>query len=190
MNNDVMEQDRGRRGRLAWTVVLTILVAGLAWLVGVTWLKALLLATAVATTGVVLIALRRLDDEAELPLVEGPSRNDGIRREVSRLSWALAGQDNLVGEMAFRRLRKLARDRLSQLGIDLDVAEGQRAAREALGSLGYDTLIAEVGRPPTQKIFQQCVGVLESLDDRLSAPAQRLGLAHLTGMATPRGPKP
>ena len=140
-------------------------MVGPAWFVGVSWAKCALLATVVITARTVFFALNDLDDEPALPPLDRTGRDEGARREVSRLSWGMIGQENRVGEVPFRRLRALAATRLSVRGIDLVDLHDHEAARRLLGPLAYDTLIGDIGRPPSQAIFQHCLAALERLDE-------------------------
>jgi hypothetical protein len=155
---------RHRRRVVLSTTLLVLVVMALAYLVGVGWLQCLLLATAVTTVCAIYRAAGGFSDDSGLPPLEASGRDAGTRREVSRLSWAMAGHDNRVGSVPFRRLRAIAVNRLSLRGIDVGTAAGQQQARELLGSDGYEVLIAETNATPTQRRFQDCLTLLEGLD--------------------------
>jgi hypothetical protein len=149
--------------------------------VGVGWLKCLLLATAVTTVGATYLALDSVDDDRALPPLDDVGVNTGTRREVSRLSWMMAGHDNRVGGVPYRRLRAIAVNRLGLRGIDVSDPAGDAAAREVLGEQGYRLLIAESSSTPTQRQFVDCISLLERLDGRDSEAGRS------TALPTPAG---
>ncbi|MET1006676.1 MAG: hypothetical protein ABWX96_14090 [Propionibacteriaceae bacterium] len=164
------ETERRRRRRVViWTVLVALALAGVSWAVGVPVIQSLLLATGVTMVGAIALAVSGLDDEILLPPLDETGRNEGARREVSRLSWVMAGQDNRVGDIPYRRLRAIAANRLALRGIDVTEEAGQRAAGELLGQPGYTLLVAEATRTPTQRAFQASIALLERLDERGSA---------------------
>jgi hypothetical protein len=164
------ETERRRRRRVVgYTVVMALVMAGLSWAIGVTVIQSLLLATGVTMVGAIVGSSIALDDEIGLPPLDETGRNEGTRREVSRLSWVMAGQDNRVGDVPYRRLRAIAVNRLGLRGIDVAEEAGQQAARELLGQQGYAMLVEEATRTPTQRSFQEGIALLERLDERGSA---------------------
>ena len=160
-----LEERKRRRKVLVTTLLVTIVVVVAAFLIGVSLVQCLLLATAGATVGAVLLALPELDDDPALPPIYDGGDTAGTRREVSRLSWVMVGHDNRVGGAPYHRLREIAATRLALRGVDLATVEGDRAAQDLLGALGYRTLIADAAIPPTSREFEQCVTLLERLDD-------------------------
>ena len=158
-------EERKRRRKVVTTTVLgTVVLTGAAFLIGVNLVQCLLLATAGATVGAVLLAVHDLDDDPGLAPIYDAGDSAGTRREVSRLSWVMVGQDNRVGGAPYHRLREIAATRLALRGVDLSSVEGDRAAQDLLGPLGYRTLIAEATSTPTLRVFEQCVALLERLD--------------------------
>jgi hypothetical protein len=176
-----MESGNRRRQRIAWTAALAFVLAVASWAIGVTVLQSVLLASVVAAVGAAIIALDRLDGEPTLPPLDAVGRSEGTRREVSRLSWAMAGPDNRVGGIPYRRLRAIAVDRLRLRGVDVTDPAGDQAARELLGPLGYQHLLAEAAAPPTQRVFQSCIALLERLDGAATATEP----AHVTHSSAP-----
>lgn len=158
--------ERDRRRRLVRTLVLAVLVAALAWFVGVHWVQSLLLGAAVTVIGTVVGALDRLDDDPQLPPVDDGGGSSGARREVSRLSWAMAGPENRVGDVPFRRIRAIADTRLRLRGLDPDDPDSRPAVEELLGPRAYAVLVADATRNPTVAVFEQCLTVLEGLDEQ------------------------
>ena len=162
----------GRRRRLVRSTALAVLVAALAWFVGVPWVQSLLIGAAVTVVGTVAGALDRLEDDPQLPPVDDAGGSSGARREVSRLSWAMAGPENRVGDVPYRRIRAIADTRLRLRGLDPDDPDGRPAVEELLGSRAYAVLVAEATRNPTVAVFEQCLSVLEGLDEQgPAAPA-------------------
>jgi hypothetical protein len=159
-----VERERRRRNVVSTTVVLALCVGAAGYLLGVAWLQILLLITGVTTVGAACVALGSVDDDPDLPPLDQAGVNTGTRREVSRLSWVLAGHDNRVGGVPYRRLRAIAVNRLSLRGIDVSDPAGDEAARELLGEEGYRLLIAETNATPSQRQFVDCITLLERLD--------------------------
>jgi hypothetical protein len=153
-----------RRRSVITTAVLAVVVLFAAYGVGVAWVQSLLLATAVTAIGAIHLAVSDLEDEPSLPPVDDSGRNVGTRRDVSRLSWVMGGQDNRVGSVPYRRLRLIAANRLALLGLDLTLPADQRAAQDLLGPVAYATLVEESVSAPTQRVFDDCVTRLERLD--------------------------
>ena len=160
------EQERRRRRQnvVLTTASVALVVAVAGYILGVAWLQLLLLLTGVSTVGVACLALDSVQDDPALPPLDEAGLNTGTRREVSRLSWVLAGHDNRVGGVPYRRLRAIAVNRLALRGIDVSEPAGDEAARELLGELGYRLLIAESTSAPTQRQFVDCITLLENLD--------------------------
>ncbi len=185
----VAAERRRRRRTVIWTFVLAVVTAGLSWAVGVSWAQSLLLFTAVTTVGAAVFALDQLDDDSQLPPLDPTGRSEGTRREVSRLSWALAGADNRVGDRPYRRVRAIAAHRLAMRGIDPSDPAGEEAARALLGPMGFDQLVAETTSPPTQRTFAACITLLERLDDSPGSPSILVGKRQLmTADLTARPP--
>ena len=159
-----LEERKRRRKVLVTTLLVTIVVVLAAFLIGVSLVQCLLLATAGATVGAVLLALPELDDDPALPPIYDGGDTAGTRREVSRLSWVMVGHDNRVGGAPYHRLREIAATRLALRGVDLSTVEGDQAAQDLLGPLGYRMLIAEASTTPTSRVFEQCVTLLERLE--------------------------
>lgn len=101
---------------------------------------------------------------------------DGVRREISMLTWTFVGRDGRVSEVAVRRLRTDASRRLARRGVvvpgGLGVAtrtspvvdEAVRAkVRELLGDRAWRTLTAAGGLMPTLADVSHCVDVIERL---------------------------
>lgn len=163
------EQRQRRRRVVLTTVLVALAVVVAAYLLGVGALQCLLLATAVTTVGATFLAVDQLDDDPALPPLLDSGDRSGTRRDVSRLSWVLAGYDNRVGRLPYLRIRAIAANRLAWRGIDLATAEGHEAARQFLGPQGYATLVDDAPEAPTERVFVSCVALLETLDGS-SAP--------------------
>lgn len=166
---------RRQRRTVVWTFVLSAVTAAASWWVGVGWPQVLLLVSAITTAGAVALALGHVDEDPMLPPLEATGRSEGTRREVSRLSWSLAGADNRVGDRPYRRLRAIAAHRLALRGIDLTDPAGDDAARALLGPVGYQQLVGESWSPPTQRVFADCISLLERLDSSPSSPPTMIG---------------
>ena len=77
----------------------------------------------------------------------------------------MAGQDDRVGDVPYRRLRAIAANRLGLRGLDVADPAAQAELERLLGPLGYATLVAEPKRNPTVRTFSDCLTLLENLDD-------------------------
>jgi hypothetical protein len=179
-----LERRRRRRNVVLTTALVALAVAVSGYLIGVAWFQCLLLVTGVTTVGAMYLALGGVDDDPTLPPLDDTGLNTGTRREVSRLSWVLAGHDNRVGGVPYRRLRAIAVNRLGLRGIDVSDPAGDAAAREVLGEQGYRLLIAESSSTPTQRQFVDCISLLERLD----GPDGEAGRS--TALPTPAGGPP
>ncbi len=157
-------QPNGRSGTaraVAGRALTVALIAGACWAIG------LGLANALAV-GVFLAALYGLramapgEDESWPAEPETP-RNSGTRREVSRLSWGLHGQDSRVDRWSARRLHALAGRRLASRGLDLDAPQDTAACRQILGSRTYDTLSLDPNNLPRYADFVAALDVIERI---------------------------
>src|SRR5699024_9741798 len=113
---------------------------------------------------------------AFLPLTEVPTwvrfprlpyaRRDGIRREVSTLSWALYGQGSSLRPPAVRRLHSAGLRACRHAGIDPASAVGRARAREVLG----EETLAFLDDPEAQSVdahrLRQPLSAFERLDLR------------------------
>jgi hypothetical protein len=102
-----------------------------------------------------------------------PAPLHGRRVEVARLTWSLAGRDGRVSEPAVRRIREIARVRLTRAGLPLSAgfvgpadADGEaerEAARAALGPRAWSVLVATSSRLPSAADVAACVRALEQV---------------------------
>jgi hypothetical protein len=181
---------KARHRVLVTSIVLTVVVGAVSYLVGVGWWQCLLLASAAAATGAVYLALTDLEADPALPPLDDSGRSTGTRRDVSRLSWVMEGHDNRVGAAPYRRLRAIATNRLALMGVDLADEDGRTAARALLGPVGYATLVEESLTTPTQRVFVDCVTLLEGLDLGRRVPqAASPASDTIVSTPTPRSPR-
>jgi hypothetical protein len=175
------ERRRRRQNVVLTTAAVALVVAVAGYILGVAWLQLLLLLTGVTTVGVACLALDSVEDDPALPPLDDAGLNTGTRREVSRLSWVLAGHDNRIGGVPYRRLRAIAVNRLALRGIDVSEPAGDEAARELLGELGYKLLINESTSAPTQRQFVDCITLLENLDGPHDGTGPQVALTTASG---------
>lgn len=96
---------------------------------------------------------------------------DGVRRNVTSLTWYLAGRDGRVSEAAVRRLRQDAHRRLARRGVHLPLGLAHadhlppavRDEARALLGPAWDVLTERGAEMPTVRQVEQCVTVLERL---------------------------
>jgi hypothetical protein len=150
-----------RRRLLRTGFVATSTTALLAWSIGVSPTRSLLLG--VAALAVVPLLSTPVDPPVTLPWV-AVRRGHGARRDVSRLAWGMTRRR--VDPRVVRRLSASARTRLANLGIDLDVPGHAAKAKSALGERAYSVLV--VGDPNSirQRDLLELVGAVERLGDR------------------------
>lgn len=150
---------------VAVTAGLALLVGAAAWLVGVSWGRSALLASAVMTVGAgyAAVPLR------EVRWPERPTpRPPGTRSEVARLSWTLLDRNGAVERPAALRLLSLAQRRLAHRGVDLSDPENAAAAARLLGSRNHGLLrsvAADPDRPVRYWAFVRCVAAIERLGE-------------------------
>lgn len=155
------DRERTRSG-LAWSLATAAIFSGTAWAIGVSIVQSVLIAAAICAIGAC-ISLAPTGQTLAWP-ERNRAGNDGTRREVSRLSWAMIGRDDRVSEASLRRLQQVALRRLAMRGIDGTDPDQQAAAQSALGTFCYQHLFAPTGGPPRYDQFVRCVTELEKLD--------------------------
>jgi hypothetical protein len=136
--------------------------AGLAWVIGLEWLEAFLIASGL----VVLVGLRRLPGIT--PGEDWPYRTDephdrGVRRDVTRLSWTLHGHESRVERASIRRLRAVAALRLARRELELGAPGDAAACRRVLGDRAYAVLTAGSGTYISLEDFTATVSAVEDL---------------------------
>jgi hypothetical protein len=149
-------------GAILKPALVAVLVATVAWLVGLDLSHAVLLGGA----GAIVFELRHLPD-AE-PVDAWPVRHDdsviqGVRREVARLSWGMQGIEARVDHRSVARLQQSARRRLAGSGIDLDAPEDADQAQARLGALPYQVLTSDRNFRPTFDQFARTIAAVEGL---------------------------
>lgn len=153
------------RGPAAATAAVAALAAAGSWAAGLGAAPSAMVAWVVAITGAGHVVVSRHQPERAWPRRGEERRRHGTRREVSRLSWNLAGRRRPVPAPTCQRLRVLAARRLDRLGVDLDDPGEAGRARALLGASAYGVLIADPSQPVDQAAFLRCVAAVERLDD-------------------------
>lgn len=139
-----------------------VVVAGISMVAGLALLSASLLAVVVLLAGT-LALLAFGDGDPGWPQDEQSISNDGARREVARLSWAMHGKDSRVETRSARRLHAVAAARLAERGLDLDDPADEAACVTLLGSSTYAALSSDPGNPPHFDQFTAALTAVERL---------------------------
>jgi hypothetical protein len=156
-----MTDKRARRRSVLWGFA----AGGLLYVIGAPLSHAVLVALAIVATGPVLHAASiELLDRPEVPR---HLRREGSRRELAKLTRYRGRRSRVTDEEAVRRLRAVARRRLADLHLDVDVPEHAPAVLRLLGPLPYGVLIARTGPPHIHdRLFSHCVDAVEALARR------------------------
>lgn len=152
--------------------VWAAIVGSLAWVIGVSWPRSVLIGSVV----LIVVAGQGLANPRD---VVWPDRTDerrhGTRNDVSSLSWSLIARRGAVTDRARQRLRALATARLAGHGIDLDDPAHAHEGRRLLGVAAWEAITAEAedGRPVRTRAFLAAITALERLDPspHLAGPA-------------------
>lgn len=153
------------RSRIVWLLVAAGVGFGLGWAVGLD----LSHAAALAVAAVILVELRKVswftEDEGWPERDLGPT-DQGVRRDIARLSWGMDGFQSRVDRASVNRLRGVAVARLARLGVDLDDPSDREQARALLGAPSYGLLISGTTDLPTFAVFAAAVTAVEQLNDK------------------------
>lgn len=153
-----------RHGRsLAWACAGVATLSTLAWVVGLDWLSAVLIGTAL----VLCLGLSRFREPAsgrQCPLDDDEAADRGTRREVSQLSWTLHSFGVWVERSAVLRLQTVAATRLSRLGLDPATAVHAERIRALVGDSAYGVLAAGPEVRVAADNFSAAVASVERLD--------------------------
>lgn len=140
-----------------------VVVGAISMVAGLALTSAALLAVSVLLLGS--LALLSLGDGDQGWPVDKQdlSSNDGARREVARLSWAMHGKDSRVEARSARRLHAVAEARLTERGLDLGDPDDEAACRAALGPVAYVALRPDLANPPRFDHFTAALTAVERL---------------------------
>jgi hypothetical protein len=135
---------------------------GLLFVIGAPLPHAIITALAVFATGPALHAASiELHDRPEVPR---HLRREGSRRELAKLTRYRGRRTRGTDDEAVRRLRSVARRRLTDLGVDVDDPADRVEARRLLGSLPYGVLLeGPAARPVPDRHFSRCIDAVEAL---------------------------
>lgn len=139
-------------------------------LFGVAPTQALLLGALGATLCALIRFRPSTGDPPSWPEATILDQEHGARRDISRLSWSVSGNDRQVGRTLRLRLRQVAIRRLARRGIDLADPELRDVAIEALGAAGSDGADAYRALDPDLRevigltTFTAAVRAVESLE--------------------------
>ncbi len=160
------EHDRPRPVRLLLAIGVGLAVATFAgWAFGLEWPSALLIALGlVAVFGLRQVPATNPDESWPAPPEAGSDQ--GVRREVTRLSWSLQGHESRVERPSLNRLRTVADRRLGALGFSLDDPADAAACRDLLGPLGHRVLTADPRSLITFDEFAGALDMVEKLGER------------------------
>lgn len=150
------------RGHVIAPAILVGVVAGAAiWFFGAgAWWGC-----AVGAIAAALVALWRAAPALEEPLwpKHRPEAAAGSRDDVHVLGWAVADLHGHVQQRAYSRVREVARDRLTPLGLDLDAASDRTEIEARIGKRAYATLHANVSSMPSQSALLACLDALDGI---------------------------
>jgi hypothetical protein len=162
------------RRQIAGALAASVVIGGLAWLVGVTVMGSVLIGLVVAALMPVLA--NPVESTMVLPPL-APRLRHGARVEVSRLSWAMAGRRGRVDARVVRRLRTTAYRRLADLHLDPGQTTQAEAAERALGPWAYSVVVGDRTELSRDEVI------------RLVAAIEGLGAARQGGVPSrQRGP--
>lgn len=149
------------RGRWAWLIAGAAVIATLLVVIGIGPAHAIL-GGLVFVIGILVIANLGLGQRVALPRLPF-DRREGVRTEVSSLSWALHRPDG-VNPFAQRRIRDVYRTGLAEAGIDVGTTLGAERAAALLGQQ-VATFLADPGAPPPDvHAVRNAVIALEKLE--------------------------
>lgn len=151
------------------SAVIGVLVAGVAWAIGVTPLQSAVIAVCVVAVGTVrgVMEVQQRASGGEPWHGGWTLTRGGSRRDVRQLGWRMRADRGRVHGAALQRLRRVAWTRLRRHGIDLDDPAQSAAAEALIGTTAYRVLTVEHGRAVRYAAFVQAVDALE----RLAAPS-------------------
>jgi hypothetical protein len=174
--------------RYAGPVILGVLVGGGAWFFGLAVVPSIVVAMVVAALGITLDLVATPTDSALSPDAESPTGtmliprsmewppappqpNDGARREVSELGWALRTPTGVVEDRVLLRVRNIAATSLRRRQLDLDNPAHRTRIEALLGAPLYAVLRPGEPRRTSVRTLRSAVGLLEALET--SDPASR-----------------
>lgn len=157
-----MPDERRARVVLPIAAGAGVVVASIGLVAGMALVSATLLAVAVLLVGC-LALLAFGDGDPGWPDDEQVVSNDGARREVARLSWAMHGKDARVETRSARRLHAVAAARLAERGLSLDDPSDEAACIDLLGPGPYAALCSDVRNPPQFDQFTAALTAVERL---------------------------
>ncbi|MCX7521642.1 hypothetical protein OSC27_05035 [Microbacterium sp. STN6] len=156
---------RPLRRRAILLVLASAAIGALFWYIGMDAGHAATVSIAIAALGVVWIAVPREDHPAWAPDDE-EQPHEGVRRDVTRLSWSLRpGRAGIAAE-GLRRIQSIADRRLGRLGLSLDEPTDRPAIEHLLGRRALHVL-RPPGAPPRIAAVAACLDAI----DRLPADA-------------------
>lgn len=151
-----------RRGRFILVLIGAVLVGAVCWYIGMDTWHAVAAGVAVAAVGLCWIAVPDHDNPRWPSDTE--TSNQGARRDIVQLSWALRPRYGRIRQTALGRAQKLARYRLGLHHLDLRNPDDRAAIERLIGRASYATLHATEGRMPTLAAVTRCLDRLDGLD--------------------------
>jgi hypothetical protein len=162
-----------RRARVVLVLVGAALVGALLWYLGLDVLRSVVAGVILAVIGISWVAVP--DHEATGWVKDAVVAQDGARREVTQLSWALHPRRGRVRHGAHVRVQQLARNRLALHQLELADPADRTAIERLVGSAVYSTLRPRPDQsPPRLRDIVRCLDALDALDalDSLDAPGR------------------
>ncbi|WP_157487676.1 hypothetical protein [Leifsonia sp. Root112D2] len=160
---------RRNRQRVILVALAAVIISGICWYIGMDTVHAITVALALLAIGITVIAV----PDVELPPWDSaaPGDGDGIRRDVTRLSWSLRMRRGVVPSAGLRRVHDVAARRLSGVGLDVDDPHDRNAIEALLGRSAYRVLHPGSGRGPGLVAVVDCLDRLDQLDVATAADA-------------------
>lgn len=175
---------RRNRRRVILVVAAALVISGICWYVGMDTAHALTVALVLLAIGLALIVA----PDAELPPWDSTARGDGdgIRRDVTRLSWSLRMRRGAIPGAGVRRVHDLAGRRLASFGLNIDDAADHPAIERLLGRSVARVLYPGSGRGPGLVAVVNCLDRLDQLDAATIATAAGVPAAPVDDARTDR----
>jgi hypothetical protein len=154
---------RSERRSVAVTVFTALVLSAICWYFGADAWHSLLLGSAITAIAVTLCvaAAAEVNDTSWREVRHGPT---GSRHDVTDLSWSLRGGFGGVGHGGERRLKQIARQRLTLCHLDLASPADRPEIEQLIGRRAYRLLVRSDPRRMRLRSLLHCLDALDRLD--------------------------